>query len=78
MSKVLVMRFLVPVVVLLATMLLISRQPQDAVTDEAIRQPVFTIEIVEAAAPSNTEAGADYDAVVESSGLLNRLELLEF
>ena len=78
MSKVLVMRFLIPVVVLLVTMLLISRQPQDAVTDEAIRQPVFTLEMVEAAVPANTEAGTEYDEVVESSGLLNRLEILDF
>ncbi len=72
------MRFLVPVVVLLATTLLISRQPQDAAEEEAMVQPVFTIEMVEAAAPSNTEADTDFDEIVESSGLLNRLELLEF
>jgi hypothetical protein len=72
------MRFLIPVVILLATMLLISRQPEGAVVDEASAQSVFTIEMVEAAAPAGTEAGTEYDEMVESSGLLNRLELLEF
>ena len=72
------MRFLIPVVILLATMLLISRQPEGTVADEASVQSVFTIEMAEAAAPANTEAGAAYDEVVEASGLLNRLELLDF
>lgn len=73
------MRFLVPVAVLLATMLLISRQPKGAIADEeVIVHPIFTIEMVEAAAPANTEPGIAYDEVVESSGLLNRLELLDF
>ncbi|MBO9563010.1 MAG: hypothetical protein J7621_09565 [Niastella sp.] len=72
------MRFLVPVAVLLATTLLISRMPKGAVADEVIMHPIFTIEMMEAAAPTNTEAGTAYDDVVESSGLLNRLELLDF
>ncbi len=72
------MRFLVPVAVLLATMLLISRQPKGAVAEEVIVHPIFSIEMVEAPAPTNTEADTEYDDVVESSGLLNRLELLDF
>ena len=72
------MRFLVPVVVLLATFVLIARQPQEVPVEDITVQPVFTIEMVEAAVPADREAGTDYDEVIESSGLLNRLELLEF
>lgn len=72
------MRLLVPVVVLLATILMINRQPPQAGAAEVSLHPVLTIEIREGSAFSNREGGTKYDEVIESAGLLNRLELLDF
>lgn len=69
------MRFLIPVIVLIVTMVFMpgpSADPARAVLTEN----AYSAGQAEAAAPA--EGAADYDDVVEESGLLNRLELLDF
>lgn len=67
------MRFLVPIIVLLVTSVFISREPQAPAAERETVRPAYTAENAETA-----EANAEYDEIIEASGMLNRLELLEF
>ncbi|NII27137.1 hypothetical protein HB364_18765 [Pseudoflavitalea sp. X16] len=70
------MRFLVPIVMLLVTSILMSREPQAPTAEGETVWPAYTVETAETAEAA--EANAEYDEIIEASGMLNRLELLDF
>lgn len=73
------MRFLIPIVMLLATSVFMSREPQEPPVVRETAQQVYTSEAVEVeTAAEATDADAEYDEIIEASGMLNRLELLDF
>lgn len=72
------MRFLVPIVVLLVTSFFV---PRGAKEEQAAAGPVhyeYSAGQMETAGAVERERDDDYDGIIESSGMLNRLELLNF
>lgn len=70
------MRFLIPIVVLLVTSILISCESLSPTAERETVWPAYTVETAETAEAA--EADAEYDEIIEASGMLNRLELLDF
>lgn len=67
------MKFLVSIVVLLVTSVLILHEPQAPTVEKDMELPAYTAENMESA-----EADAEYDEIIEASGMLNRLDLFDF
>ena len=73
------MRFLIPIVVLLVTSVLMSRELPRPTVEKGAAQQRYAVETVEAStATEATDPDAEYDEIIESSGMLNRLDLLDF
>lgn len=70
------MRFLIPIVVLLVASVLMPREPQEPTAKKEVVQQAYPDPAAGTAATA--DVATDYDEVIESSGMLNRLELLEF
>lgn len=72
------MRFLIPIVVIMVTSFFVPRGAEEgkAAIDTA---PFGYVEKgTEAVGAANSEQDDSYDVIIESSGMLNRLELLNF
>lgn len=72
------MRFLIPIIVLLVTSFFVQRGGEEG---QAAIDPApfgYAEKGMEAASAANSEQDDSYDVIIESSGMLNRLELLNF
>lgn len=67
------MRLLIPVILLMIT---IAFAPRPVQVDMHTRSGVVPQEAVEP--PNEAKKGLQFDVVIETSGMLNRLELLDF
>ncbi|MDF2189414.1 hypothetical protein [Paraflavitalea sp. CAU 1676] len=68
------MRFIVPLAVLVATIIMIATAPGE----ESLQQAAAQEEIKAPAADARKKAGADAVAAFEAGGMLNRLEVVVF
>lgn len=75
------MRFLVPIIVLIVTAIFLPRQQQEQ-PEKAMAAQEYAAELMEMTGATdeaiNDDDTIEYDEVIESAGMLNRLELFDF
>lgn len=72
------MRFLVPIVILLVTVFFVPRGTGEGQAEPGLAPHEYAEKGMGTAGATNGEQDDDYDEIIESSGMLNRLELLNF
>lgn len=72
------MRFLIPIVVIIVTSFFVPRGTDEGHAEAGLAPYAYPEKGLEVSGAANSESEDDYDGLIESSGMLNRLELLNF
>lgn len=72
------MRSLIPIVVLLMTVFFVPRGAEEGQAEVGTAPNGFAENVMGAEGAANGEEDDDPDVIIETSGMLNRLELLNF
>jgi|GEM_PF-1307836 len=72
------MRFLIPMVVIVVTSFFVPRGTEEGRVEAGLAPDAYPEKEMGVSAAANGENEEDYDVLIESSGMLNRLELLNF
>lgn len=73
-----VMRFLIPIVVIILTSVFVPRGADEEQAEAGLAPYAYPEKEIGAASAASEGHDDEYDVLIESSGMLNRLELLNF